>query len=124
MLSSRKVTSFDMKSHSLEHPLSEPVPSSNGTAERRILSACHILPAIILLHFPSRTLPVLVKLSAPLCPDSTPRVLPNLDEPDILALLPETLAAEVETIFADETSRMSADAAVQGGSVGIHFLQA
>jgi hypothetical protein len=40
-------------------------------------------------------------------------VRPYLYEPNILALLPETLAAEVETIFADETGRVSADAAVK-----------
>jgi hypothetical protein len=50
-------------------------------------------------------------------------VLPYLDEPDILALLPETLAAEVETIFADETSGMSADAAVQEGQRAFVFFK-
>ena len=38
--------------------------------------------------------------------------LPYLDEPDILALLPETLAADVETVFADQTGFVGADAAV------------
>ena len=36
-----------------------------------------------------------------------------LDEPDILTLLSETLAAEVETVFADETSGVCADSTVE-----------
>ena len=38
----------------------------------------------------------------------------NLDEADILGLLTEALTADVETVFADETGTVSADAAVRG----------
>lgn len=37
----------------------------------------------------------------------------NLDEADILGLLTEALTADVETVFADETGTVSADAAVR-----------
>lgn len=37
-----------------------------------------------------------------------------LDETDILALLTETLTADVEAVFADETGSVGADAAVKG----------
>jgi hypothetical protein len=44
-----------------------------------------------------------------------------LDEADILALLPETLAAEVETVFANETGGVCADTTVQEVSRGHSF---
>lgn len=44
-----------------------------------------------------------------------------LDEADVLALLPETLAAEVETVFANETGGVCADATVQEVSGGHSF---
>jgi len=34
-----------------------------------------------------------------------------LDETDVLALFPEALTADVETVFADETGGVGADAA-------------
>lgn len=37
-----------------------------------------------------------------------------LDEPDILALLAETLAADVEAVFADQAGLVEADAARLG----------
>jgi hypothetical protein len=48
--------------------------------------------------------------------ESAALVRPYLDEADVLTLLPETLAAKVEAIFANETGRVRADAAVEESS--------
>lgn len=39
--------------------------------------------------------------------------MPYLDEPNVLALLPEALTADVQAILADQTGRVGADAAVE-----------
>lgn len=45
-----------------------------------------------------------------------------LDETDILALLTETLTADVEAVFADETGSVGADAAVKRRMLVCLFL--
>ena len=44
-----------------------------------------------------------------------PSLWPYLDETDILALLAEALAADVEAVFADQTGGVGADSAVRIG---------